>query len=106
MDNEQVQFHLGILDFDLAFMEEKSTAITDSNNNEEKIYYKSWQRTNKLNLMFMRITVVDSIKTTLSKTKSVKKFISMRIVEFENARFIENGKISGSIIPRDVEIKE
>ena len=31
---------------------------------------------------------------------------SMRIIETGNARFIENGKISGSIVPRDVEIKE
>ena len=31
---------------------------------------------------------------------------SIRIVETENARFIENSKISGSIVPRDVKIKE
>lgn len=31
---------------------------------------------------------------------------SMRIVKTGNARFIENDKISGSTVPRDVEIKE
>jgi len=31
---------------------------------------------------------------------------SMRIVETRNAMFIENGEISGSTVPRDVEIKE
>ena len=31
---------------------------------------------------------------------------SMRIVKTENTRFIENGEISGSTIPREVEIKE
>ena len=31
---------------------------------------------------------------------------SMRIVEIGNARFIENGEISGSTVPRKVEIKE
>jgi len=30
----------------------------------------------------------------------------MRIVETENTRFIENGEINGSTVPRDVEIKE
>jgi len=30
----------------------------------------------------------------------------MRIVETGNARFIENGEISGSTVPREVEIKE
>ena len=31
---------------------------------------------------------------------------SMRIVEIGNAKFLENGEIGGSTIPRDVEIKE
>ena len=31
---------------------------------------------------------------------------SMRIVKTGNARFIENGEISGSTVPREVEIKE
>ena len=31
---------------------------------------------------------------------------SLRIVKTGNARFIENGEISGSIVPREVEIKE
>jgi len=30
----------------------------------------------------------------------------MRIVKTENVRFIENGEISGSKVPQDVEIKE
>ena len=30
----------------------------------------------------------------------------MRIVETGNERFIENGEISGSTVPRDMEIKE
>ena len=31
---------------------------------------------------------------------------SMRIIEIGNVRFIEKGEISGSIVPRDVKIKE
>jgi len=30
----------------------------------------------------------------------------MRIIEIGNVRFIEKGEISGSIVPRDVKIKE
>ena len=33
--SEQVQFHLGVLDLDLAFQVEKPAAITDASNNEE-----------------------------------------------------------------------
>ncbi|KAH1239471.1 hypothetical protein GmHk_08G023898 [Glycine max] len=76
--NEQVQFHLDILDLDLAILEEKSATIIDANSNEEKTHYKAWKRSSRLSLMFMRMTVADSIKTTLHKTNA-KEF--MKLVE-------------------------
>ncbi|RDY11254.1 hypothetical protein CR513_04118, partial [Mucuna pruriens] len=39
--NEQVKFHLGVLDLNLALLEEKPVVIIDSSNNEEKTHYKS-----------------------------------------------------------------
>jgi len=39
--NEQVQFHLGVSDFDLAMLEEKPATITNASSNEEKIIYKA-----------------------------------------------------------------
>jgi len=66
------------LDLDLAILEEKHAAITDASSNEEKAHYKAWERSNRLSLMFMRITVADSIKITLPKTNNAKEF--MRLV--------------------------
>ena len=54
---EQIQFHLGVLDLDLAILEEKPATITDASSNEEKAHYKAWERSNRLNLMFMRMIV-------------------------------------------------
>ena len=39
--SEQVQFHLGVLDLDLAFQVEKFVAITYASSNEEKAHYKA-----------------------------------------------------------------
>ena len=39
--SEQVNFHLGVLDLDLALLEDKPAAITDTSSEEEKFYYKS-----------------------------------------------------------------
>jgi len=75
--NEQVQFHLSVLDLDLAMLEEKSVTIIDASSNEEKAHYKVWERSNRLSLMFMRITVANNIKTTLPKIKSVKMFTGL-----------------------------
>ena len=51
--SEQIQFCLGVLDFDLALLPEKTTAITDKSNAEERSLYKTWERLNRLSLMFM-----------------------------------------------------
>lgn len=75
--NEQVQFHLGVMDLDLAIMEEKPAAITDKSSDEEKAHFKNWERSNRLSLMFMRMTVADSIKTTLPITESAKEFLGL-----------------------------
>ena len=73
--NEQVQFHLSVLDHDLAMLEEKFVTIIDVSSNEEKVHYKTWERSNRLSLMLMRMTVTNSIKTALPKTESAKKFM-------------------------------
>ena len=50
---EQVQFHLGVLDLDVALESEKLAAITSNNSAEEKSTFKAWERLNKLSLKFM-----------------------------------------------------
>ena len=37
----QVNFHLGVLDFDLALLEEKPTDITDTSSEAEKLNHKA-----------------------------------------------------------------
>jgi len=39
--NKQVQFHLSVLDLDLAILKEKCTTIIDASNIEEKTHYKT-----------------------------------------------------------------
>jgi len=77
--SEQVQFHLGVLDLDLAFQVEKTTAITDASSNEEKTHYKAWARSNRLSLMFMRMSIASNIKSALPKIDDTKEF--MKFVE-------------------------
>jgi hypothetical protein len=54
---EQVEFHLGVLDLDLALSEEKPAAITDASSNEEKTHYKAWEKSNRQSLKFMRMSI-------------------------------------------------
>lgn len=73
--SEQIQFHLGVLDLDLALQVEKPAAINDDSSNEEKIHYKAWEKSNRLSLMFMRMSIANNMKSSLPKTESAKDFI-------------------------------
>ena len=73
---EQIQFHLDVLDFDIALGFEKLFALTNTSSVEEKAFYKAREKSNRLSIMFMRMAIANNIKTTLPKTKNAKEFLS------------------------------
>ncbi|XP_019261759.1 PREDICTED: uncharacterized protein LOC109239623 [Nicotiana attenuata] len=74
---EQIKFHLGVLDLDVALYTERPTAITETSSTEERSYFKHWDRSNRLSLMFIRMNIAGNIKTTLSKTESAKELLKL-----------------------------
>jgi hypothetical protein len=91
---EQVQFHLGVLDLDLAFEVEKHAAIIGTSSAEEKSFHKAWERSNILSLMFMRMSITNNIKSTLPKTKSAKEFMTF----VENCSQIIDKSLTGTLM--------
>ena len=77
--NEQIRFYLGVMDLDLSLQIEEPDAITVSSTEEEKIHYKNWERSNRLSLMYMRMSIANNIKSALPKTERAKKM--MKLVE-------------------------
>ncbi|KAK9148100.1 hypothetical protein Scep_006857 [Stephania cephalantha] len=76
---EQVQFHLSVLDLDLALQYEKPDVITEESSVDEKTFHKAWKKSNRLSIMLMRMTIVSSIKSTLPQADNTKEFL--KIVE-------------------------
>ena len=65
------------MDLDIALHEfEKPPVPTDTSSAEEKDLYKAWEKSNRLSIMFMRMTIAKNIKTTLSKTDDAKEFLA------------------------------
>ena len=77
--SKQVQFHLGVLDLDLALQVEKHAAITDASSNEDKTHYKAQEKSNRICLMLMHMSIANNIKSALPKIESAKEF--MKYVE-------------------------
>nr|XP_016485437.1 PREDICTED: uncharacterized protein LOC107805853 [Nicotiana tabacum] len=72
---EQVQFHLGMMDLDLALLNDKPAAITDSSSADEKSFYKAWELSNKISLIFMRMNIANNIKSTIPQTESAREYL-------------------------------
>ncbi|GAV91167.1 hypothetical protein CFOL_v3_34566, partial [Cephalotus follicularis] len=73
--SEQVQFHLGAMDLDLALSTDKPVAFTDTSSTEQMSFHKAWERSNRLSLMFMRMTVANNINSTIPVTYNAKEFM-------------------------------
>ncbi|KAG8377672.1 hypothetical protein BUALT_Bualt08G0057200 [Buddleja alternifolia] len=82
---EQVNFHLGVLDLDLALLEEKPAYITDESSDTEKLKRKAWDRSNKLCMSFMRLTITNNIKTTLPESVTAKEYLKLVEERFRSA---------------------
>ena len=76
---EQIQFHLGVLDLDhdLALLNDRLAAVMNSSSIEHKAIYKAWERSNRLSLVFMRMTIANIIKATIPNTKSVREYMKL-----------------------------
>ena len=75
--SEQVAFHLGVLDLDLALLEDKPADIMDTSSDEEKLFHKTWTRSNRLSFIFMQMTIANNIKTTIELTESAKEYLKL-----------------------------
>ena len=62
-------------DFDIALFTERLTFISKTSGTKERSYYKHWDRSKRLGIMFMLMNIASNIKTTLSNTENAKDFL-------------------------------
>ena len=98
---EQVQFHLGVLDLDLALRTEKSPAITKESSAEEKTLSHSWERSNRLSIMFMRMSIENNIKSTLLECDTTKEFFKTVEESFRSA----DKSLAGTLMAKLITMK-
>ena len=73
--HEQIQFHLGVLDLDLALLTDKPAAIDDNSSDDDVAFHQAWERSNRLSIMLMRMTLESNIKSTIPKFDSAKDLL-------------------------------
>ncbi|XP_070045558.1 uncharacterized protein [Nicotiana tomentosiformis] len=73
------------MELDLALLNDKFAAITDSSSEDEKSFHKAWERSNRLSLMFMRISIAKNIKSTIPQTESAREYLKFVEERFRSA---------------------
>ncbi|XP_042059437.1 uncharacterized protein LOC121803930 [Salvia splendens] len=74
--SEQIRFSLGVMSLDHAILtEDEPAAITEESSETDKSRYETWERSNRLSLNLMRMTMAESFKPSMPKTESAREFI-------------------------------
>ncbi|KAK9740964.1 hypothetical protein RND81_03G073300 [Saponaria officinalis] len=72
----KIQYTLGIMALDIAILtDEEPKAIKDDSSEAEKCCYQAWEKSNRLALNLMKMTMVDNIKPSMHKTEKVREFM-------------------------------
>ncbi|XP_026378058.1 uncharacterized protein LOC113272442 [Papaver somniferum] len=63
--SDHVKFSLAINDLDRCLTAEKPAALTDTSSADDKRNFDVWERSNRLNLMLIRMTIFPNIRTSI-----------------------------------------
>ncbi|KAK9666063.1 hypothetical protein RND81_14G157400 [Saponaria officinalis] len=74
--SEKIRFTLGIMALDIAILtDEEPSAIKEDSSEAEKTRYEAWERSNRLSLNLMRMTMAENIKPSMPKTEKAREFM-------------------------------
>ena len=93
---EMIQFQLGVVDLDLALvMDESPPIVTETSTDADKSLYEAWERSNRLALNLMRLTMAANVKPSMPKTDNAREF--MRLVKDYSQSDITDKSIVGNL---------
>ena len=69
---QDMEFALGIIDLDLALRKPEPVAVTDTSIASDKESYAKWDRSNRLNLIAIKRSILEHLLTGLPETNNAK----------------------------------
>ena len=72
---EHVMTVLGCLDLDHVFRLDRPAALTNESTPDQKFAYEKWERSNRVSLGMMKLTIPESIKGSISEENDAKAFL-------------------------------
>ncbi|XP_022897694.1 uncharacterized protein LOC111411391, partial [Olea europaea var. sylvestris] len=91
---ENILIVLGCMDLDLALRVEEPTPLTEESSPDEKRHFERWDRSNRMSLMIIKISISEAFRGVVSEgITNAKDFL----VEIEKC-FVKNDKVETSML--------
>ena len=102
--SEQIHFYLGVMYLDVAIVsDEIPNAITETSTEDEKYLYEAWEKSNRLSLNLMRMTMAENVKPSMPKVENAREFL-MKVKEYSQSD-ITDKSIVGNLMSELTTIK-
>ncbi|XP_058754587.1 uncharacterized protein LOC131627724 [Vicia villosa] len=91
--SEKIQFQLGVVDLDVTLiMNEKPAAITKDNMEDESSLFEAWERSNRLSLNLMRMTMAENVKPSIPNPENAKEFMK-NVKEYSSSKITDKSVV-------------
>lgn len=78
-----VEVVLGLMDLDLALIQDKPAALTASSTSEQKLKLKNWETSNRMSLLVMEKTISASVLEEIPASENAKEFLATIIQKYK-----------------------
>ena len=73
---EYVKLNAGLLGLDSALVMDEPTKPTDTSLEADKKMWESWERSNRLMMSFLKLSIAPNVKPSQPKTENVREFVA------------------------------
>ncbi|CAL9025088.1 unnamed protein product, partial [Prunus brigantina] len=88
-----IEVVLGLMDLDLALIEDKPAALTASSTSEQKLKFKNWETSNRMSLLVMEKTISASVLEEIPASENAKEFLATIVRKYKPEDKAQVGKL-------------
>ena len=73
--SEQIRFHLGAMNLDVALVLDKPATITEESSEDDRAFMGTWEQSNRLSLSLMKLMMAENVKPSMPVTENAQEFM-------------------------------
>ncbi|XP_048439906.1 uncharacterized protein LOC125477104 [Pyrus x bretschneideri] len=95
---QQIEMHLGMLEFSIAFTQPQPTALTETSTAAEKETFAKWERANQMSLLVMQNLMEEHIRCGIQNCDLAKQYIAKIEEKYKRSNKAETGVYLSDLI--------